>query len=135
MHGFTAGFRRVSIFYRDANAGDFMHDTSQMSNFCVMVAIAALVLSSTARGELVDIVNDTRSTRCSRDAPAALLVESDAALDAAARLIARGGELDAALASSGYRAAAATVINIGGVAGDAAIRCCPLTKAASPSLW
>jgi len=99
-----------------------MHDTSHMSNFRVMIAIAAFVLSPTARAELVDVVNDIRSGGCSREAPAAVLVESNAALDAAARLIARGSELDAALASSGYRAAGATVINIGGVSGDAAIR-------------
>ena len=43
-------------------------------------------------------------------------------LDAAAGLIARGSELDAALIKSGYRATSATSINIGGVTGDAAIR-------------
>ena len=88
----------------------------------VAVAAAALLLAHAAPAALPDIVNDIRSTGCARRAPVATRVASDAALDAAARLIARGGELDAALAQAGYRATSATSINIGGAAGDAAIR-------------
>ena len=94
-----------------------------MRNMHVMAATAALVLASfSAHAELIDIVNDIRSSGCKRRAPAATRVETDAALDAAAGLIARGGELDEALTKSGFSATSATSINIGGVAGDAAIR-------------
>ena len=94
-----------------------------MRNIDVIVAVAALLLlSSSAHAELADIVNDIRSSGCKRRAPAATRVEPDTALDAAAGLIARGGELEAALTASGYRATSATSINIGGVAGEAAIR-------------
>jgi uncharacterized protein YkwD len=87
-----------------------------------ILATVGLLLAQTARAELIDIVNDIRSTGCARRAPAETRVASDAALDAAARLIARGGELDAALAQAGYRATSATSINIGGAVGDDAIR-------------
>jgi uncharacterized protein YkwD len=89
----------------------------------VIAATAALVLSTfSAHAELIDIVNDIRSSGCKRRAPAATQVASDRALDTAAGLIARGSELDAALTKSGYRATSATSINIGGVTGDAAVR-------------
>ncbi len=88
----------------------------------VAVAAAALLLAHAAPAALPDIVNDIRSAGCSRRAPAATRVATDAALDAAARLIASGGELDQALVQAGYRATSATAINIGGAAGDAAIR-------------
>jgi uncharacterized protein YkwD len=93
-----------------------------MRNMRVIVAAALVLLSTAANAELVDIVNDIRSSGCERRAPAATRVESDAALDVAAGLIARGGALEAALKKSGYRATSATSINIGGAAGDAAIR-------------
>lgn len=84
--------------------------------------MAALLLSMSARAELIDIVNGIRSTGCERRAPVATRVERDAALDTAAGLIARGSKIDAALIKAGYRATSATSINIGGIAGDAAIR-------------
>jgi len=79
-------------------------------------------MSFNAQAEVAGVVNDIRSTGCKRRAPAATRVTSDAMLDAAAGLIARGSELDAALIKSGFRATSATSINIGGVTGDAAIR-------------
>jgi uncharacterized protein YkwD len=89
----------------------------------LIAATAALVLSTFgAHAELIDIVNDIRSSGCKRRAPAATRVESDRALDAAAGLVSRGKELEAALTESGYRATSATAISIGGVTGDAAIR-------------
>jgi uncharacterized protein YkwD len=94
-----------------------------MRNMRVIAATAGLVLSTfSAHAELIDIVNDIRSSGCKRRAPVAARVETDAALDAAAALIARGSELEAALTKSGFRATSATSINIGGVTGDAAIR-------------
>ncbi|HSC14868.1 MAG TPA: CAP domain-containing protein [Gammaproteobacteria bacterium] len=94
-----------------------------MRTMQVITATAALVLLTFgAHAELIDVVNDIRSSGCKRRAPAATRVATDAALDAAAGHIARGSELEAALTKSGYRATSATAINIGGVAGDAAIR-------------
>src|SRR5688572_32473139 len=87
----------------------------------IVAAVVLLLLSSSAHAGLVDVVNDIRSSGCKRRAPAATRVEADAALSAAAGLIARGSELEAALTKSGYRATSATSINIGGVTGDAAI--------------
>ena len=93
------------------------------SSACAILATAGLLLAQTARAALPDIRQTTfaarvvpderRSRRASRAMPHST---------AAARLIARGGELDAALAQAGYRATSATSINIGGAAGDAAIR-------------
>lgn len=94
-----------------------------MRNAHLIGATAAfLSMAFGARAELADVVNDIRSTGCERRAPAATRVESDAALDMAAGLIARGSKIDAALIKSGFRATSATSINVGGVAGDAAIR-------------
>ena len=93
-----------------------------MRSIRLVIALSVLLLSTTARAGLIDIVNDIRSSGCKRRAATATRVENDAALDAAARLIARGSELEAALTKSGYRAASATLINIGGAAGDVAIR-------------
>ena len=88
-----------------------------------IIAAAALFLSTfSVHAQLVDIVNDIRASGCKRRGPVAARVESDRALDAAAGLIARGSELQAALTKSGYSATSATSINIGGVTGDAAIR-------------
>jgi uncharacterized protein YkwD len=88
----------------------------------IVAAVALLLLCSSAHAELADVVNDIRSSGCKRRAPVATRVATDAALSAAAGLIARGSELEAALTKSGYQATSATVINIGGVTGDAAIR-------------
>jgi len=88
----------------------------------VAVAAVALALSAGARAELADIVNDIRSTGCEGQTPAGTRVAGDTALDAAARLIARGSELDAAIVTSGYRTTRATSINIGGAADDGAVR-------------
>lgn len=93
-----------------------------MRNAHAIVAAAALLLSFSARAELADIVNDIRSSGCKRRAPAATRVAANAELNAAAGLIARGSELEAALTKSGYSATSATSINVGGVTGDAAIR-------------
>ena len=94
-----------------------------MRSTCGIVAAAALLLwSFGAQAELVGVVNDIRASGCKRRAPAATRVVTDATLDAAAGLIARGSELDAALIKSGFRATSATSINLGGVSGDAAIR-------------
>jgi len=93
-----------------------------MPNVRVIAVIAALASCPAARADLAGIVNDIRNAGCSSEAPVSALVASDGALDTAARLIARGGALDAALATSGYRAMRATAINIRGAAGDAAIR-------------
>ena len=94
-----------------------------MRSTCGIVAAAALLLwSFGAQAELVGVVNDIRSSGCKRRVPAATRVVTDATLDAAAGLIARGSELDAALIKSGFRATSATSINLGGVSGDAAIR-------------
>jgi len=88
-----------------------------------IVAVAAfLLVASSAQAQLADIVNDIRASGCKRRAPVATRVSADAALDATAGLIARGSELDQALIKSGFRATSATVIDVGGVAGDAAIR-------------
>jgi uncharacterized protein YkwD len=89
----------------------------------VIIATAALLLSQTARADLVDIVNGIRNAGCGRDAPVKTPVESGyEALDAAARLVAAGVELSAALEQSGYRATSSTLINISGVSADPAIR-------------
>ena len=93
-----------------------------MLSIRLIIALSVLLVSATARAELIDIVNDIRSSGCERRAATATRVENDAALDAAARLIARGSELEAALTKSGYRATSATLINIGGAADDVAIR-------------
>ena len=93
-----------------------------MPSIRLIIALSALLSSTTARAELIDVVNDIRSTGCEKRAAAATSVESAAALDVAAGLIARGSKIDAALIKSGYRATSATSINIGGVSGDAAIR-------------
>jgi len=94
-----------------------------MRNTHLIGMTAALFLSTfSARAELIDVVNDIRASGCERRPPAGTPVSSDAALDAAAGLIARGSKIDAALIKSGYRATSATSINIGGAVGDAAIR-------------
>ena len=94
-----------------------------MRNTHVILAAAALLLwSFGARAELVGVVNDIRASGCKRRAPVATRVAADTALNSAAGLIARGSELDAAVIKSGFRATSATLINIGGVSGDAAIR-------------
>jgi uncharacterized protein YkwD len=88
-----------------------------------IAATAALFLSQTAGADLVDIVNGIRSTGCSRQVPVKTPVKSGyAALDAAARLVAAGTELGAALDQSGFRATSSTLINVGGVSEDSAIR-------------
>ena len=82
----------------------------------------AIVLAETASADVVAIVNDIRSVGCpavhSIEAP----VQRDAALDAAARLVARGVELAKALEQTSYRASRSNLINIGGAADAAAIR-------------
>lgn len=92
------------------------------STRAIVAAAALLLWSFAAQAELVGVVNDIRASGCKRRAPAATRVQTDAMLDAAAGLIARGSELDAALIKSGFRATSATSINIGGISGDAAIR-------------
>jgi len=95
-----------------------------MRNTQVIAAAAVLLLLSFgAQAEIAGVVNDIRASGCKRRAPATTPVTSDAMLDTAAGLIARGSELDAALIKSGFRATSATSINIGGVTGDAAYRC------------
>ena len=93
-----------------------------MPSIRLIIALSALLSSTAVRAELIDVVNDIRSSGCEKRAAAATSVESVAALDVAAGLIARGSKIDAALIKSGYRATSATSINIGGVSGDAAIR-------------
>ena len=93
-----------------------------MPSIRLIIALSALLSSTTACAELIDVVNDIRSSGCEKRAAAATRVERDAALDVAAGLIARGSKIDAALLKSGYRATSATSINIGGAADDAAIR-------------
>ena len=92
------------------------------STYAIVAAAALFLWSFGAQAELVGVVNDIRSSGCKRRAPAPTRVQTDAMLDAAAGLIARGSELDAALIKSGFRATSATSINLGGVTGDAAIR-------------
>jgi uncharacterized protein YkwD len=87
----------------------------------VVAAAAALVVAHVAAADVVAIVNDIRSSGCRSATPVAS-VARDAALEAAARLIARGSEVAQALEQSGYRAARTNLINIGGAADDAAIR-------------
>ena len=89
---------------------------------CIVVATTALFLSCAARGDVVAIVNDIRATGCERGMPVGVPVERDSALDAAARLVARGAELANALEDAAYRASRSNLINIGGAADDAAIR-------------
>ena len=93
-----------------------------MRNTHLIGMTALFSLTFSARAELVDIVNDIRASGCERRAPVGTRVAGDAALDAAAGLIARGSKIDAAMIKSGYRATSATSINVGGIAGDAAIR-------------
>ena len=79
-----------------------------MRNTHLIGMTAALFLATfSARAELIDIVNDIRMSGCERRAPAKTPVSSDAALDMAAGLIARGSKIDAALIKSGYRATSA----------------------------
>jgi uncharacterized protein YkwD len=87
----------------------------------VLIVAAALLLTHAAAADVVAIVNDIRGTGCPGE-PSAVQVERDAALDAAARLVARGAEIAKALEQAGYRAARSNLINIGGAADDAAIR-------------
>jgi uncharacterized protein YkwD len=82
----------------------------------------ALSFSCAARGDVVAIVNDIRATGCERERPVGVPVERDPALDAAARLVARGAELAKALEQAAYRASRSNLINVGGAADDAAIR-------------
>lgn len=88
----------------------------------VILAAAALLLAQAVRADLAAVVNDIRESGCGRRSGVGTLVATDAALDAAARLAARGTEIGRALEQAGYRATSSTLINIGGAAGDAAIR-------------
>jgi uncharacterized protein YkwD len=88
----------------------------------ILVATAALLLAAAARADVVDIVNDIRASGCEREKPVAVPVRREPALDAAARLVARGTELGTALDRSEYRASGFQLINIGGAVGDTAIR-------------
>ena len=88
----------------------------------IIVGTVALLLAPAAVADVVDIVNDIRGTGCDRDKPVMAPVRRDAALDAAARLVARGTDLGAALDRSEYRASGFQLINIGSAVGDAAIR-------------
>lgn len=99
-----------------------MYARITLAGFRLAVATVALLLSQAAAADLVAIVNDIRAAGCGRGAPAKEQVRADSALDAAARLVARGAEIGAALAQSRYLASKSTVINIGGAADDAAIR-------------
>jgi uncharacterized protein YkwD len=85
------------------------------------VAAAVLLLAQGAAADVVAIANEIRVGGCPGAVPAEPL-RRDAALDAAARLVARGVELAAALEQAGYRASRSNLINIGGAADDAPVR-------------
>jgi uncharacterized protein YkwD len=89
---------------------------------CVILVTATLLLSQAARADLAASVNEIREAGCGRRPGVAVPVVTDSTLDAAARLVARGAEIGAALEQAGYRATSSTSINIGGAANDAAIR-------------
>jgi uncharacterized protein YkwD len=86
------------------------------------VVPVALLLVQAAAADVVDIVNEIRAVGCGSAVAVEAGVRRDAALDAAARLIARGAELPEALQQAAYRASSSNLINIGGAADDAAIR-------------
>jgi uncharacterized protein YkwD len=86
----------------------------------VVLAGIALLFARAAAADVVAIANELRAAGCGRAATAPF--NTDTALAAAARLVARGAELAAALEQAGYRASRSTLINIGGAADDAAVR-------------
>jgi uncharacterized protein YkwD len=86
------------------------------------IATIALLATETAAADVVAIVNELRSVGCPAARPVEPPVQRDAALDAAARLVARGADLATALEQVSYRASRSNLINIGGAADDAAIR-------------
>lgn len=86
---------------------------------CVVAAVAA---AAAARADPVDVVNVLRAEGCRGAQAAGTQVQRDGALDAAARELARGRKLDAALARVGYPAARSTSFHVRGSRDDAAIR-------------
>ena len=93
-----------------------------MSAVQLIAAIGALFLAHAVRGDVVAIVNDIRARGCLDEASFKAPLQRDAALDGAARLVARGADLPQALQQAAYRASSSNMIDIGGAADDAAIR-------------
>jgi uncharacterized protein YkwD len=73
------------------------------------------------RADVIGAVNEVRSRGCEQR-PTAPPLSPDARLDEAARLLAQGGELRAAMAKAGYRAVESTAIHVSDAgAGDDAV--------------
>ena len=85
-----------------------------MSAVQLIAAIGALLLAHAVRGDVVAIVNDIRARGCLDEASFKAPLQRDAALDGAARLVARGADLPQALQQAAYRASSSNMIDIGG---------------------
>ncbi|HTT13103.1 MAG TPA: CAP domain-containing protein [Burkholderiaceae bacterium] len=98
-----------------------------------VVALLALVGATEARADAVDVVNALRRQGCGNSTAPALARAPR--LDAAARGVAEGRTLRAAVDASGYRAVAATLLSLEGARDDrelarlAAPSCAQITRA------
>lgn len=90
--------------------------------FSAALMAAAALLPRTASADVADIVNDIRRSGCENRAAVRTPVERDETLDEAAKIVAAGAELGAALERTRYRALRSTLVNVGGVSSDEAIR-------------
>lgn len=100
------------------------HDTRCMSLARTLLRIAlplALAACPATRADVLDAVNALRRAGCGGAAGPVAPVQRHAALDAAARRLAAGAEIGAALADAGYRADGAYAAQLTGVRADTAI--------------
>jgi uncharacterized protein YkwD len=79
-------------------------------------------LPAAVRGDPASVVNALRSEGCARVPAVGAVVRRDSALDAAARELARTGDLEDALARVGYPVASSRSFHVRGSRDDAAIR-------------
>jgi uncharacterized protein YkwD len=85
-------------------------------------AILGLAAAAAAHADPADVVNALRAEGCAAVEAAGTPARRDGALDAAARELARGRKLAAALGRVGYPAARSTSFHVRGSRDDAAIR-------------
>lgn len=88
-----------------------------------LAALAALAaLPATLHADPAAVVNALRRDGCGRQPAVGSLLQRDSGLDAAARELARGATLEAALARVGYPVASSRSLHVRGSSDDAAIR-------------
>jgi uncharacterized protein YkwD len=97
-------------------------DVRRASRRIVAAILAFAALPAIVRGDPASVVNALRIDGCARVPAVGAAVRRDSALDAAARELARNGDLKNALARVGYPVASSRSFHVRGTRDDAAIR-------------